>query len=312
MASVITNQVKPTLPISPVSSGAMGTQNISPRDTSDVSARGRRRSRSPENDGHEQDPRGEGNQDGPNGASSNSDGPGPARKRRRSRKGLDKRFECSAEGCGKSYSRAEHLYDLILCNSTTHVLTWNTDIDINSTTTLNKPTTAPFPTAHGHSSEEIFSNDIWTDTRQKAHSLINGIAWPDTWGPLLPLVNHPTSAEITLSITESRSQQTCLTKRRKSQHPALIRLWVMLQQGCTKTDLCLMAWKPTCLQLRVTTIARRSLANLNHLQCRNDLQYQPAIRNTTLCLPLPINMVSQTNKTWHRTLPLSASRTSCL
>lgn len=43
-----------------------------------------------------------------NGASSNSDG-GPARKRRRSRKGLDKRFECSAEGCGKSYSRAEHL-----------------------------------------------------------------------------------------------------------------------------------------------------------------------------------------------------------
>lgn len=188
----------------------------------------------------------------------------------------------------------------------------NTYIDINSTTTLNKPTTAPFPTAHGHSSEEIFSNDIWTDTRQKAHSLINGIAWPDTWGPLLPLVNHPTSAEITLSITESRSQQTCLTKRRKSQHPALIRLWVMLQQGCTKTDLCLMAWKPTCLQLRVTTIARRSLANLNHLQCRNDLQYQPAIRNTTLCLPLPINMVSQTNKTWHRTLPLSASRTSCL
>lgn len=41
--------------------------------------------------------------------SSHSDG-GPARKRRRSRKGLDKKFECSEEGCGKSYSRAEHLY----------------------------------------------------------------------------------------------------------------------------------------------------------------------------------------------------------
>lgn len=39
--------------------------------------------------------------------SSNSDG--PTRKRRRSRKALDKKFECSAEGCGKSYSRAEHL-----------------------------------------------------------------------------------------------------------------------------------------------------------------------------------------------------------
>ncbi|AEO55469.1 hypothetical protein MYCTH_2074154 [Thermothelomyces thermophilus ATCC 42464] len=39
--------------------------------------------------------------------SSNSDG--PARKRRRSRKGLDKKFECPEKGCGKSYSRAEHL-----------------------------------------------------------------------------------------------------------------------------------------------------------------------------------------------------------
>lgn len=42
-----------------------------------------------------------------NGHSSNEEG--PARKRRRSRKGLDKKFECPTEGCGKSYSRAEHL-----------------------------------------------------------------------------------------------------------------------------------------------------------------------------------------------------------
>lgn len=34
------------------------------------------------------------------------------KKKRRSRKGLDKRFECTFEGCGKSYSRAEHLYVL--------------------------------------------------------------------------------------------------------------------------------------------------------------------------------------------------------
>jgi len=34
------------------------------------------------------------------------DGP---RKRRRSRKGLDKKFECPHEDCDKSYSRAEHL-----------------------------------------------------------------------------------------------------------------------------------------------------------------------------------------------------------
>ncbi|KAH7118501.1 hypothetical protein EDB81DRAFT_952812 [Dactylonectria macrodidyma] len=59
----------------------------------------------PEHDGKAGD-----NNDDPNGASSNSDGIGPARKQRRSPKGLEKRFECSAEGCGKSYSRAEHLY----------------------------------------------------------------------------------------------------------------------------------------------------------------------------------------------------------
>ncbi|KAK4226337.1 fungal-specific transcription factor domain-containing protein [Podospora fimiseda] len=48
-------------------------------------------------------------EDGGDGAhSSNSEG--PARKRRRSRKGLDKKFECPEKGCGKSYSRAEHLY----------------------------------------------------------------------------------------------------------------------------------------------------------------------------------------------------------
>lgn len=32
------------------------------------------------------------------------------RKRRRSRKGLDKKFECPQQGCGRAYSRAEHLY----------------------------------------------------------------------------------------------------------------------------------------------------------------------------------------------------------
>lgn len=35
---------------------------------------------------------------------------GKARKRKRSRKGLDKNFPCLQHGCGKSYSRAEHLY----------------------------------------------------------------------------------------------------------------------------------------------------------------------------------------------------------
>lgn len=61
--------------------------------------RGRRRTR--ENEDGEEDM----DQGGPDGI-----GSGSSKKRRRSRKGLDKKFECPHEGCGKSYSRAEHLY----------------------------------------------------------------------------------------------------------------------------------------------------------------------------------------------------------
>lgn len=39
-----------------------------------------------------------------------SSGNGKPRKRKRSRKGLEKNFPCLQHGCGKSYSRAEHLY----------------------------------------------------------------------------------------------------------------------------------------------------------------------------------------------------------
>ena len=35
---------------------------------------------------------------------------GKHRKRKRSRKGLDKSFVCPHQGCGRCYSRAEHLY----------------------------------------------------------------------------------------------------------------------------------------------------------------------------------------------------------
>ncbi|CAE7174919.1 hypothetical protein PTNB85_03473 [Pyrenophora teres f. teres] len=49
-------------------------------------------------------------EEGSNSGDGEGDGHGSSRKRRRSRKGLDKKFECPHEGCGKSYSRAEHLY----------------------------------------------------------------------------------------------------------------------------------------------------------------------------------------------------------
>ncbi|KAL8298416.1 hypothetical protein RB597_006760 [Gaeumannomyces tritici] len=76
------------------------------------SDRGRRRSRSDEDDDGavvelKDEQAGDGDQNPGNSSASDA---GPARKRRRSRKGLDKKFECPHEGCGKSYSRAEHLY----------------------------------------------------------------------------------------------------------------------------------------------------------------------------------------------------------
>lgn len=77
--------------------------------------RGRIRSRSDEKDadGDEHDETANGYGEGRHANSSNSDG-GPTRKRRRSRKGLDKKFECPEKDCGRSYSRAEHLYAFYL------------------------------------------------------------------------------------------------------------------------------------------------------------------------------------------------------
>jgi hypothetical protein len=70
--------------------------------------RGRRRSRTnTSKDGSGEAELSPGEAEAAEGHSSGTDG--PSRKRRRSRKGLDKKFECPQEGCGKSYSRAEHL-----------------------------------------------------------------------------------------------------------------------------------------------------------------------------------------------------------
>ena len=62
-------------------------------------SRGRRRTREVDN-----------GDDDEQGGDQDNGGVGNSKKRRRSRKGLDKKFECPHEGCGKSYSRAEHLY----------------------------------------------------------------------------------------------------------------------------------------------------------------------------------------------------------
>lgn len=73
--------------------------NMTASPAQDDTSRGRRRTRESEH----------GDDDDPNG-DQDAGGSGSSKKRRRSRKGLDKKFECPHEGCGKSYSRAEHLY----------------------------------------------------------------------------------------------------------------------------------------------------------------------------------------------------------
>lgn len=65
-------------------------------------ARGRRHDRSAT--AKAEDESGEEKEDG------GEDVGGKHRKRKRSRKGLEKNFPCPHQGCGKSYSRAEHLY----------------------------------------------------------------------------------------------------------------------------------------------------------------------------------------------------------
>lgn len=67
-----------------------------------------------ENRGREREREGDGSEqpasDGGEGDGQAAQSSGTGRKRRRSRKGLEKRFECPHPGCGKFYSRAEHLY----------------------------------------------------------------------------------------------------------------------------------------------------------------------------------------------------------
>ncbi|KAH7120951.1 fungal-specific transcription factor domain-containing protein [Dendryphion nanum] len=78
------------------SNGAGDPSNSASPDRDD--GRGRRRERDDGSDNNTGD------------GADGGDATGSSRKRRRSRKGLDKKFECPQEGCGKSYSRAEHLY----------------------------------------------------------------------------------------------------------------------------------------------------------------------------------------------------------
>lgn len=89
-------------------------QTSNPSTSPTDETRGRRRNREGQN-GDESDNTGD---------QENGNATGNSKKRRRSRKGLDKKFECPHDGCGKSYSRAEHLYRHQLNRRFTHLHDW--------------------------------------------------------------------------------------------------------------------------------------------------------------------------------------------
>lgn len=135
---------------------AGATEPTTPASPDQDDNRGRRRDR----DETEGDNTGDGADGG--------DVPGSSRKRRRSRKGLERKFECPHEGCGKSYSRAEHLYRHQLnreCLLVGAQLRTNT-----AQTTPSKSTTATFPSATGLLSGKTCAHDTRSDIQQGAHS----------------------------------------------------------------------------------------------------------------------------------------------
>ena len=77
--------------------------DISQQDAESI--RGRRQDRDTSDGGRDDEASG-----GEDESQTSPKGNGQHRKRKRSRKGLDKKFNCPHDGCGKSYSRAEHLY----------------------------------------------------------------------------------------------------------------------------------------------------------------------------------------------------------
>lgn len=122
-------------------------------------------------------------EDGDNNDNSSNSDDGPNRKRRRSRKGLDKKFECPHDGCGKSYSRAEHLYALISPNRSqlTPIMILNSQlipilvIDTSSTTTPSKYTNAIFRSAIGSSSDLICVTGTRNGTQPRVQRSAGGI-----------------------------------------------------------------------------------------------------------------------------------------
>lgn len=172
MTSVLSSRPSHSSSVMPVSGGMSPMQEPTPPDhlrheddRSSTSARVK-----PEHAGHDIDDEPIDEVDDNQDNSSNAE-EGPSRKRRRSRKGLDKKFECPQDGCGKSYSRAEHLFvtfSLSPPNLQTLELTHMVlAIAISLTTTPSKYTNVIFQNAIGNLFDSTYAIDTKNDTRPR-------------------------------------------------------------------------------------------------------------------------------------------------
>jgi hypothetical protein len=103
--------------------------------------------------------------------------PGSSKKRRRSRKGLDKKFECPHEGCGRSYSRAEHLYRHQLNRKTALDAL---QLDSPAQTIPSRYTTATSPTASDRSLDKTSAPATRRGTPRAARSSCGVTTSPTT------------------------------------------------------------------------------------------------------------------------------------
>ena len=114
------------------------------------SVRGRRQDRDSTDDGKAEDISGDDVED-----TGSKPSNGQHRKRKRSRKGLDKKYHCPQGGCGKSYSRAEHLYRHQLNRELSCPSFRNLDADVGLQIRRSKFTNAIFPIVPDNSSDKI-------------------------------------------------------------------------------------------------------------------------------------------------------------
>lgn len=115
------------------------------------------------------------------------------RKRKRSRKGLDKKYLCPQEGCGKSYSRAEHLYRHQLNRGRDTAAGIRDIANAEFQTPQSRFTNVTIPTVSALLSDKIFAPAIAKGTPPEGHTSngrITTLSIPSSMAPY-PNLTHP-------------------------------------------------------------------------------------------------------------------------